>query len=314
MPKRIKPTQDNYIERVNLAHGGLYQYERTVFKDHISDIIVTCSLHGDFEIQAGRHLYVKRGCPKCSNKYRPSTIEFIERSHAVHDNKYDYTKTEYVNNKTKVVVTCPEHGDFSVSPIKHSTASSATGCPICARTQCGAYHKKDTSWFIEEARKVHGNKYDYSKVVYASFHKKVEIICPEHGSFFQTAAHIQQQHGCNKCSYKDYEGGYGIKRFESHPELKDLPGRLYLIECSSETEHFYKIGITRKTVDQRFNGQLPYNYNVVSIISGTMFELFALEQQLKKTHKSFKYRPEIKFCGHTECLSIDSPILDAFKT
>lgn len=306
---RIKPTQTNYIERVALAHNDLYQYERTVFKDHLSDIIVTCLLHGDFEIQAGRHLYVKRGCPKCSNKYRPSTAEFIERSNVVHANKYDYTKTVYVNNKTKVTVTCAEHGDFSVSPIKHSTDSSATGCPICARAHCGAYHKNDTNWFIENANNVHDNKYDYSKVVYASFHKKVEIVCPTHGSFFQTAgSHVHNGNGCPGC-YKaqDVEGGYGATRFKNHPEIKELPGILYIIKCSSEEEEFVKIGITRKPLSQRFGGhaRLPYNYEEVAIKSGTVYELFLLEQKLKREYKESKHRPKSKFCGHTECFDVN---------
>lgn len=41
-----------------------------------------------------------------------------------------------------------------------------------------------TEKFIEKAKKVYGDKYDYSKVEYKNCSSKVEIICPEHGSFF----------------------------------------------------------------------------------------------------------------------------------
>ena len=43
--------------------------------------------------------------------------------------------------------------------------------------------KKTKEQFVADARKVHGNKYDYSKVEYKGCHVEVEIICPKHGSF-----------------------------------------------------------------------------------------------------------------------------------
>ena len=225
---------------------------------------------------------------------------------------YGYEKAVYVNNRTSITLTCSEHGDFETNPARHIYRSS--GCPKCGNKRKGLTRTKDTAWFIEEATKIHGDKYDYSKVVFTRFHNKVEIVCPTHGSFFQTAVHITAGQGCNECSVRDYEGGYGLKRFENHPELKDLDGMMYLIECSSDTEHFFKIGITSKTVEHRFNGRIPYNYTVVATMIGSMFELFTLEQYFKKSLKAFKYRPQVKFCGHTECLTLDSPILEKFKT
>ena len=38
--------------------------------------------------------------------------------------------------------------------------------------------------FIEKAKKVHGDKYDYSKVQYVNAYTKVGIICTEHGEFW----------------------------------------------------------------------------------------------------------------------------------
>ena len=62
-------------------------------------------------------------------------------------------------------------------------------------------NKRTTEEFIERARKVHGNKYDYSKVEYKSQRIKVCIICPEHGEFWQTPSiHVDNKSGCPKCS------------------------------------------------------------------------------------------------------------------
>ena len=58
---------------------------------------------------------------------------------------------------------------------------------------------KLTDVFVEKAKRVHGDKYDYSKVEYKRNNKKVCIICPIHGEFWQTpSCHLQGQ-GCNSC-------------------------------------------------------------------------------------------------------------------
>ena len=105
-----------------------------------------------------------------------TTKEFIERAKQTHGNKYDYSKVDYINAQTKVCIICPEHGEFWSKPYNHLNGSK---CPLCNR------HKWDTESFIKEAIKVHGDKYDYSKVEYVSTRDKICIICPEHGEFWQ---------------------------------------------------------------------------------------------------------------------------------
>lgn len=124
------------------------------------------------------------------------SINFIEKSIKIHGNKYDYSKVEYINNKIKVKIICPEHGEFEQMPDKHINRSH--GCP-----NCSLRNKLTTPIFISEAIKIHGNKYDYSKVQYNNIKTNVIIICPEHGEFTQQAAsHIRQKTGCPKCSKK----------------------------------------------------------------------------------------------------------------
>lgn len=209
---------------------------------------------------------------------------------------------QYTNNKTKIRIICPTHGEFLQTPTTH--INNKSGCKKCAsETYSGAYHKHDTKWFIETAKSIHGDKYDYNKVEYVRYHSKVEIVCPEHGSFFQsTTGHIHQRQGCPACSVKDYEGGYGTKRFSTHPEIKNNPARLYVIRAFNDTEMFVKIGITQKAIDERFKqNRLFYQYEVLYEIEGQLYDLFLLEQQVKKDMKTNKYRPSVKFNGHTEC-------------
>ena len=124
---------------------------------------------------------------------RLTTEEFIERAKIIHDNKYDYSKTEYKNNTHKVCIICPIHGEFWQTPAAHLRGQK---CPKCAHRST----KYTTEEWVEEAKKVHGDKYDYSKVEYIGNHVKICIICKEHGEFWQDpAAHLQGQ-GCPKCA------------------------------------------------------------------------------------------------------------------
>ena len=105
--------------------------------------------------------------------YSSNTDAFIAKARKVHGNKYDYSKVNYVNAHTKVIITCPIHGDFEQLPYDHLRGKN---CPICSHGSV----RHPIEWFLENAHKVHGDKYDYSKVDYKGLHTKVTIICPKH--------------------------------------------------------------------------------------------------------------------------------------
>lgn len=109
-----------------------------------------------------------------------TTEQFIEDARKVHGNKYNYDKVKYKNNKTKIIITCLEHGDFLQTPNKHLIGR---GCPKCCNEQKHFRRLKTKDQFIEEANKVHNNFYNYSKTEYYNNKTKIEIICPIHGSF-----------------------------------------------------------------------------------------------------------------------------------
>ena len=122
---------------------------------------------------------------------------FIERAKQKFGDRYDLSKVEYKNSSSKICVICPIHGEF------YPTANnflSGHGCPECGLEKCKSHLRWDTAKFIEEARKVHGDKYDYSKVDYFNSQTKVEIICPIHGSFFQKPNDHLSGKGCAKCA------------------------------------------------------------------------------------------------------------------
>ena len=139
-----------------------------------------------------------------------TTEEFIERAKNVHEDIYDYSKSKYVNNKTKIEIICKKHGSFFMTPNAH--ISGGSGCKICTLKQRDEKRKNINNpkirqnledEFIKRAKKIHGKKYDYSKVKYINAHTKVTIICPKHNEFKQTPKHhAYDGNGCNLCGYE----------------------------------------------------------------------------------------------------------------
>ena len=123
--------------------------------------------------------------------------EFIDDAKSIHGDKYDYSLVEYINNNTKVKIICPEHGIFEQLPIKH--INSKNGCPSCSNINVHNKQRKGSVKFINEAKAIHGDKYDYSLVSYNNNRTKVKIICPEHGVFEQTVNNHLNGKGCKYC-------------------------------------------------------------------------------------------------------------------
>ena len=124
-----------------------------------------------------------------------TTKSFVDASNYIHGGRYIYDKTKYVKRNQKVIITCPEHGDFEQTPGNHLYGY---GCPVCA-----GVNKLAPEIFRVKAKMVHGDKYDYSLVTGdISSHRKVTIICPEHGAFQQTPTGHLSGKGCLKCAPK----------------------------------------------------------------------------------------------------------------
>lgn len=125
--------------------------------------------------------------------------EFIQRAKACHDVEYDYSKVNYVNYTTKVCIICKEHGEFWQRPDKHLIGQ---GCPKCGAKKCRkTMLKNDKETFFRKAKAKFGDYYDLSKVNYIDAKTKVEIVCPIHGSFWQTPDRfLHSKIGCQKCA------------------------------------------------------------------------------------------------------------------
>ncbi len=227
-----------FIEKARMIHGDKYDYSKVEYIKNSEKVCIICPKHGEFWMTPHNHLQ-RRGCPICakisrkeflSNYDRTSISEkvkenFFVKANEKHSYKYNYSKSEYIGSRVPMRIICPEHGEFFMTPRQHL---QGCGCYKCAKDNFSSKKKLGIDGFVEKAVNVHGNKYDYSKVEYVDSFTKVHIICPEHGSFWQTpSAHIHLREGCPKCN-------------ESHLErltrnTLDNHNMAYISECSRDT-------------------------------------------------------------------------------
>ena len=235
-----KLTTEQFIEKARKVHGNKYDYSKVEYKNNHTKVCIICPEHGEFWQVPNAHLS-GCGCKKCAGNEKYTTIEFIERARRIHGDKYDYTKVEYSGANKKVCIICPEHGIFWQKPSSHLLGC---GCPKCGNEKCAEKNSSDINEFIEKARKVHGNKYDYSKVEYKNQKTTVRIICPEHGEFFMTpGAHLAGQ-GCRKCSNEKLSKERTKPNEQWIEEAKKIHGDRYSYEKTVYRGYRRKVTIT----------------------------------------------------------------------
>lgn len=184
-----------FINRANIKHNNRYDYSKVVYKNSSSKVKIICSEHGEFEQEANSHLLGK-GCGECSGNIKKTNNKFINDSKIIHNNKYDYSKVVYKNNKTKIKIICSKHEQYKQTPDSHLRGC---GCPKCGNDIVAKKNLKSIEQFVKEAKLIHDNAYDYSRVVYKNTDIKVEIICPKHGMFEQKPTKHLQNQGCPIC-------------------------------------------------------------------------------------------------------------------
>ena len=192
--RKQSKTREEFITDANNVHHGKYSYDKTIYVNSHTKITITCPIHGDFTQTPTNHLQGK-GWPKCANK-EVTRDEFVEKAKLVHGDFYDYSKTNYTNNNTSVIITCPIHGDFEQKPKYHLQGK---GCNLCGLTRQVEKRCGTSEEFISRAKLIHGETYDYSNVNYVNSHTLVEILCRKHGPFKQIPYVHLYGCGCRLC-------------------------------------------------------------------------------------------------------------------
>ena len=151
-----------------------------------------------------------------------TTEEFIRRATEKHGATYDYQRSRYGDQRTKVEIVCREHGSFYMLPTNHYWMGQ--GCPTCSRTRGARTRSHTHQTFISQARAVHGDQYEYVGV-YVNQSTKIPIVCKEHGTFLMKPnSHVSSKQGCPRCAGKHKERGDWLKDFTHvHGDRYDYP-------------------------------------------------------------------------------------------
>jgi hypothetical protein len=227
------------------------------------------------------------------------TQSFIKEAVKVHGNRYDYSDTYYTNSTTKVEIVCKEHGKFLQTPSAH--IHGRQGCMQCGYNKMAVNQAYTAEDFVKKAKSVHGDKYDYSLTEYKTFDEPVTIICPIHGEFLQKPVYHLGGSNCQKCAEIR-------SRFQFDP---NKPTTLYYIHFYEH--NLYKIGITNRSIQQRFSAQPKLKYKV---LASKLFEggysAWKKEQSIISNNLSVLYDgPPVLYAGNSELFTEN--ILDTIK-
>jgi hypothetical protein len=193
-----------FIKTSNERHDNKYDYSLVVYVDGLTDVRIICPSegHGEF-LQAPKHHLDLQGCRLCGNERIASsklsnTEDFIVKAKNLHGNKYDYSKVNYVDCETQIIIICSVLHQFEQTPDNHL---KGRGCWECSKERSSQEKRKPIEEFIQEANTKHNNKYDYSSTIYINSKIDVIIRCPTHGNFEQLPANHLNGFGCSGCSY-----------------------------------------------------------------------------------------------------------------
>ena len=261
-----KLTQKEFLERINEISPDI-----EILSDYCGQkgyVKCRCKKCGREWEATGGNLLNGRKCRECSykerGKRRKKNIEdFISEANSIYNDFYDYSKFKYVDSHTKGIIICPIHGEFECSPTNHT--SNKRGCPKCGIEKCAKHNSSNTEEFIPKAIKIHGNKYDYSRVNYVNNHTKIEIIChekdmfgKEHGSFWQTPGNHLFGRGCPIC--RQSHGERFISNYLNNNKINYIPQ--YLVNIDTDINFSGKSYIDFYLPDHNlfieYNGQQHY--------------------------------------------------------
>jgi len=194
MPNKLNT--EEFIKRSNKSHNNFYNYSKSKYIGSGEKVIIICPIHKEFSQKAHDHM-LGIGCAKCgsqksANSKKFSFEDFIKKAKFVHNSKYDYSQSNYVDYSTKINIKCEKNHYFMQKPNSHLNGH---GCPVCKNNK-----KLTSKEYIEKAKLIHGDKYNYSDLIYVNASTKLTIICKNNHKFKMRPHDHLNGFGCAICS------------------------------------------------------------------------------------------------------------------
>jgi hypothetical protein len=235
----IKSSLEEFIVKSNQIHNFKYDYSIVDYKNNKTKVSIICNEHGIFKQSPNVHLS-GHGCFICANKNDISN--FIKKSIEIYGDIYDYSNSIYKNIYSDIKIKCKIHGEFTIKPSHFLYEKN--GCPYCSKNRY-----KNLDFFIDDANRIHNNKYKYELIKDLNKLSYINIICPIHGKFIQRIDSHISGNGCANCNESKGESkicefldknGIKFKRqfiFEGCKNKQNLPFDFYLIDYNMCIEY-----------------------------------------------------------------------------
>lgn len=232
-------TKEQFILEANKIHEKKYSYELAEYINYKSPVKIICSIHGIFEQKPAHHLQ-KKGCQLCGGTKPVSAEEFIERANSIHNKKYSYQMSDYVNLTSHINIICPIHGKVKQKASNHLQGK---GCKYCVGKS------RDNTLFIVKANAIHSKMYTYERSNYTGVNAQIVVTCKKHGDFMITPRAFFQGSGCHTCA-----------KFGFNPAKSAY---LYYIKINRDGQSVYKIGATNLSVEERFKNESNLTFELI---------------------------------------------------
>ena len=275
-----KVNTDYFVQKSKEIHGDRYDYSLTEYIDSSKKVDVICKEHGVFSVLPNNHY--KQNCPKCKEKDRYlTTKDFIDKACILH-NKYDYSETEYINSKTKVIIKCEEHGVFEQIPNDHLNGK---GCP-----KCGLAYNKMEEEIKEFIKSLNINIIENSKQIISPL--ELDIFIPSHnlaiefdGLYWHSEVYKDKNYHLNKtelCQNKNirlihiFEDEWLLKKEIVKSRLKNIlgltPNKVYGRKCviKEVTPKEAKIFLENNHIQGNVNSKIRLGLYYNDILIGLM--------------------------------------------
>ena len=271
-----------FIIKCNEVYGNRYDYSKVEYIDTRTPVTIICPEHGEFLVTPNNFLSKSRGCRHCNSKIFDNK-SFINVMSAIHNNKYDYSKVEYINTKTPVTIICPEHGEFKQTPNSHLNNN---GCKICSNSI--SKMEKELFSFIKSLGFV---CLENDKSILDG--KEIDIVIPDkkiliefnglywHSEkFLDKNYHLDKTNKCEELGYQlihIFEDEWLNKKDIVKSRIKNILGvsknKIYARKCkikevkTKDKTIFLNKNHIQGSVGSVFNMGLYYNEELVSIMT-----------------------------------------------
>jgi hypothetical protein len=143
----------------------------------------------------------KYGCSYCTSERIIDKKSFINKANKIYDNKYDYSKFQYINSLNKSIIICPIHGEFKKSANNHIHKVRPQECPICSQEKQKELLKKDINLIKLQIKEIYKNNIQIIELNYKNCYSKGKFKCMSCGkTFIKTLRNLLNGYGCYRCS------------------------------------------------------------------------------------------------------------------